>query len=73
MQFTRIPTQSYGLKSRATALTFFDVKIPLQAVYFEEKIHRKVAKVKKGRENEALYRNLFALFAFVVKNSFKTR
>ena len=25
---------------RATALTFFGVKIPLQAVFFEEKIHR---------------------------------
>jgi tetratricopeptide (TPR) repeat protein len=34
-------TEAIRLAPRATALTFFGVKIPLQAVYFEEKIHRK--------------------------------
>jgi hypothetical protein len=48
--------------ARAAALTFFGIKIPLQAVYFEEKIHHKVAKVEKGREKRGFVLKLFRLF-----------
>jgi hypothetical protein len=48
--------------AKATALTFFGVKIPLQAVFFEEKIHRKVAKVKKEREKRGFVPKLIRLF-----------
>jgi hypothetical protein len=44
----------FRLPHRATALTFFGVKIPLQAVFFEEKIYRKVEKVKEGGQKRAL-------------------
>jgi hypothetical protein len=58
---------------RATSFNFFSVKIPLKEASLEEKIHHKVEKVdKKGRENEALYRNLFGFFDLEVKNSSKT-
>jgi hypothetical protein len=55
--------------TRAHSFTFFSVKIPLKAAYFEEKIYREVEEVEEGRENEALYRNLFDA---AVKKSSKT-
>jgi hypothetical protein len=54
---------------RANSFRFFCVKVPLKVASLEEKNHRKV---EKGRENEALYWNLFDFFDLVVKNSSKT-
>jgi hypothetical protein len=60
--------QNYRGGARASAFTFFSVKIPLITAYFEEKIYRKVEKVKeveekkgkKGLENK----NFFDFFSF---------
>jgi hypothetical protein len=58
---------------RATSFNFFSVKIPLKEASLEEKIHHEVEKVdEEGRENEALYRNLFDFFDLEVKNFSKT-
>ncbi|MDR1306667.1 MAG: hypothetical protein LBK74_03740, partial [Treponema sp.] len=62
---------------RANSFRFFSVKVPLKVASLEEKNHREVESnlrfaVEEGRENEALYWNLFDFFDVVVKNSSKT-
>jgi hypothetical protein len=64
------PVRAVPFPPRASAFSFFGVKLP--AASFEENIHRKVAKVEEGSQNEALYQKLFDLFDIVVKNSKKT-
>jgi hypothetical protein len=39
------------VRARASAFTFFGVKIP--AAHFEENIHRKVAKVEEGSQKRS--------------------
>jgi hypothetical protein len=60
----RIPPRR-GAYGGATSFNFFSIKIPLKAVYLKKKFTTKANKSKKEEKNEALYRNLFALFSLI--------
>jgi hypothetical protein len=55
--------ENYRDSSRAPAFTFFRVKIPLKAAYFEEKIHRKVEEVEEGREKKRLESKTYSTYS----------
>jgi hypothetical protein len=45
--------------AKTPAFTFFSIKIPLKVVCSEEKKLPQGRRSRKGKKNEALYRNLF--------------
>ncbi|MDR1107052.1 MAG: hypothetical protein LBL44_11900 [Treponema sp.] len=49
--------------AKATAFTFFNLKISLKTVCFEEDIHREVEQVEKGREKGDLRAKTYLTFS----------
>jgi hypothetical protein len=58
--------------ARATAFTFFNLKISLKTACFEENIHREVEQVEKRREKGDLRAKTYLAFSHLIDRDLLT-